>query len=258
MRRSPGRQCGEHDRLPSTTSRKSADHESAPAAAFVLSLNMLLVISALPSVPINAGGAAVERVVIRARIHLTSSSLERSAMTFRLAPLVCLVASCCPPRARRSPRPDRSTSRSGADPTATAPPRASRSRRRGRAELRQRWTVEIGRRLRDAAGRRQARLHDRAAQRQRDDDGARRRHRQGGVGDELRRAVQDEPGDVAVTARAPRPRRSSTTASCITLGISGIVTAFDAATGKRLWQTPAPPVDPTSARPRHRWPTATA
>jgi len=30
-----------------------------------------------------------------------------------------------------------------------------------------------------------------------------------------------------------------------TLGISGIVTAFDASTGKRLWQTSAPPVDPT-------------
>lgn len=29
------------------------------------------------------------------------------------------------------------------------------------------------------------------------------------------------------------------------LGISGIVTAFDAATGKRLWQTAAPSVDPT-------------
>src|SRR6185295_3913624 len=29
-----------------------------------------------------------------------------------------------------------------------------------------------------------------------------------------------------------------------TLGISGIVSAFDAATGRRLWQTPAPPVDP--------------
>jgi outer membrane protein assembly factor BamB len=30
-----------------------------------------------------------------------------------------------------------------------------------------------------------------------------------------------------------------------TLGISGIVSAFDAASGKRLWQTPAPSVDPT-------------
>src|SRR5713226_2248940 len=29
-----------------------------------------------------------------------------------------------------------------------------------------------------------------------------------------------------------------------TLGISGIVTAFDAATGKQLWQKPAPPVEP--------------
>ncbi len=30
-----------------------------------------------------------------------------------------------------------------------------------------------------------------------------------------------------------------------TLGISGIVSAFDATTGRRLWQTAAPPVDPT-------------
>src|SRR2546428_13666272 len=30
-----------------------------------------------------------------------------------------------------------------------------------------------------------------------------------------------------------------------TLGMSGIVTAFDAATGKQLWQKPAPAVQPT-------------
>jgi outer membrane protein assembly factor BamB len=33
-----------------------------------------------------------------------------------------------------------------------------------------------------------------------------------------------------------------------TLGISGIVSAFDAGTGKRLWHTPAPPEPPSAER----------
>ena len=41
-----------------------------------------------------------------------------------------------------------------------------------------------------------------------------------------------------------------------TLGISGIVSGFDAVTGKRLWQTSAPTVDRCSARRAHQWPTA--
>ena len=49
------------------------------------------------------------------------------------------------------------------------------------------------------------------------------------------------------TARhGPGPKSTPTLAGgrLFTLGMSGIVTAFDAQTGKRLWQKPAPPVQP--------------
>jgi outer membrane protein assembly factor BamB len=45
-------------------------------------------------------------------------------------------------------------------------------------------------------------------------------------------------------APVPRQHRSFTTGGLFTLGISGIVTAFDAATGTRLWQTDAPAEQP--------------
>jgi outer membrane protein assembly factor BamB len=51
----------------------------------------------------------------------------------------------------------------------------------------------------------------------------------------------------SATARhGPGPKSTPTYADgrLFTLGMSGIVTAFDAATGKRLWQKPAPPVEP--------------
>ena len=51
----------------------------------------------------------------------------------------------------------------------------------------------------------------------------------------------------SATARhGPGPKSTPTYANgrLFTLGISGIVTAFDAATGKQLWQKPAPPVEP--------------
>lgn len=49
------------------------------------------------------------------------------------------------------------------------------------------------------------------------------------------------------TARhGPGPKSTPTFANgrLFTLGMSGIVTAFDAATGKQVWQKPAPPVEP--------------
>jgi outer membrane protein assembly factor BamB len=52
----------------------------------------------------------------------------------------------------------------------------------------------------------------------------------------------------SATARhGPGPKSTPTYADgrLFTLGMSGIVTAFDAATGKQLWQKPAPPVEPT-------------
>jgi outer membrane protein assembly factor BamB len=52
----------------------------------------------------------------------------------------------------------------------------------------------------------------------------------------------------SATARhGPGPKSTPTFANgrLFTLGMSGIVTAFDAATGKQLWQKPSPPVEPT-------------
>src|SRR6266540_6278425 len=51
----------------------------------------------------------------------------------------------------------------------------------------------------------------------------------------------------ATARHGPGPKSTPTFANgrLFTLGISGIVTAFDAATGKQIWQKPAPPVEPT-------------
>jgi len=50
----------------------------------------------------------------------------------------------------------------------------------------------------------------------------------------------------ATARHGPGPKSTPTYSNgrLFTLGISGIVTAFDAATGKTLWQKPAPPVEP--------------
>jgi outer membrane protein assembly factor BamB len=50
----------------------------------------------------------------------------------------------------------------------------------------------------------------------------------------------------ATARHGPGPKSTPTYADgrLFTLGISGIVTAFDAATGKQIWQKPAPPVEP--------------
>jgi outer membrane protein assembly factor BamB len=50
----------------------------------------------------------------------------------------------------------------------------------------------------------------------------------------------------ATARHGPGPKSTPTYADgrLFTLGISGIVTAFDAATGKQLWQKPAPAVEP--------------
>ena len=50
----------------------------------------------------------------------------------------------------------------------------------------------------------------------------------------------------ATARHGPGPKSTPTFADgrLFTLGMSGIVTAFDAATGKQLWQKPAPPVEP--------------
>ena len=51
----------------------------------------------------------------------------------------------------------------------------------------------------------------------------------------------------ATSRHGPGPKSTPTYADgrLFTLGMSGIVTAFDAATGKQVWQKPAPPVEPT-------------
>jgi outer membrane protein assembly factor BamB len=50
----------------------------------------------------------------------------------------------------------------------------------------------------------------------------------------------------ATARHGPGPKSTPTFANgrLFTLGMSGIVTAFDAATGKQIWQKPAPPVEP--------------
>ena len=77
---------------------------------------------------------------------------------------------------------------------------------------------------------------------------------------EVMRAVEADSGKIiwetsypapfkmnpATARHGPGPKSTPTYADgrLFTLGISGIVTAFDAATGKQLWQKPAPPVEP--------------
>jgi outer membrane protein assembly factor BamB len=51
----------------------------------------------------------------------------------------------------------------------------------------------------------------------------------------------------ATSRHGPGPKSTPTFANgrLFTLGMSGKVTAFDAATGKQIWQKPSPPVEPT-------------
>jgi outer membrane protein assembly factor BamB len=51
----------------------------------------------------------------------------------------------------------------------------------------------------------------------------------------------------STSRHGPGPKSTPTYSDgrLFTLGMSGIVTAFDAATGKQLWQKPAPPVEPS-------------
>jgi outer membrane protein assembly factor BamB len=55
-----------------------------------------------------------------------------------------------------------------------------------------------------------------------------------------------KPNPAATRTHGTGPKSTPTLADgrLYTLGMSGIVTAFDAATGKQLWQKPAPPVEP--------------
>jgi len=55
-----------------------------------------------------------------------------------------------------------------------------------------------------------------------------------------------KPNPAATRTHGTGPKSTPTYADgrLFTLGMSGIVTAFDAATGKQLWQKPAPPVEP--------------
>jgi outer membrane protein assembly factor BamB len=51
----------------------------------------------------------------------------------------------------------------------------------------------------------------------------------------------------ATSRHGPGPKSTPTFANgrLFSLGMSGIVTAFDAATGKQIWQKPSPPIEPT-------------
>jgi len=70
-----------------------------------------------------------------------------------------------------------------------------------------------------------------------------------GSGETIWRTSYDASFDMmpATARHGPGPKSTPTHADgrLFTLGISGIVTAFDAATGRQLWQMPAGPVQPT-------------
>jgi outer membrane protein assembly factor BamB len=69
-----------------------------------------------------------------------------------------------------------------------------------------------------------------------------------GSGNVLWRTTYPAPFEMnqATAKHGPGPKSTPTFANgrIFTLGMSGIVTAFDAATGRQLWQKPAPPVEP--------------
>ena len=95
-------------------------------------------------------------------------------------------------------------------------------------------------RLRHAARRRQPRLHVLAAGRQRGDERARRATAARCCG---RPAIRRRSRCTAPPRRmAPdrNRRRCSSNGRLYSIGMTGVVTAFDAATGKQLWQKPAP------------------
>ena len=87
--------------------------------------------------------------------------------------------------------------------------------------------------------------------------------------DEVMRALDAETGKTiwetryatqfkmnpATARHGPGPKSTPTFADgrLFTLGMTGIVTAFDAATGKQIWQKPAPPVEPHFQRRNPRW-----
>jgi outer membrane protein assembly factor BamB len=63
---------------------------------------------------------------------------------------------------------------------------------------------------------------------------------------ETRYPAPFKPNPAATRRHGTGPKSTPTFANgkLYTLGMSGIVTAFDAATGKQIWQKPAPPVEP--------------
>ena len=76
--------------------------------------------------------------------------------------------------------------------------------------------------------------------------------RKSDLGDELRGAVRDEHQARSVMARDRSRRRRSRTAGLFTLGMSSIVTALDAATGKELWRKPGRPAAAAASTRRCR------
>ncbi len=104
--------------------------------------------------------------------------------------------------------------------------------------LTQKWKVEVGTRLRHAAGRRQPHLSVLARGRQRGDERARSRERarsSGATG--YPAAFTMHP---AATRHGLGPKSTPVFADgkLFSIGMTGVVTAFDAATGKQLWQKP--------------------
>ncbi len=112
------------------------------------------------------------------------------------------------------------------------------------AQLTKKWQATVGARTRLAGDRRQSRRRAHAAGQSRDRRGLRSRVGQTAVAGRRRCAVHDELGGDRSRARDRSRRRSIADGRVFTLGISGIFSAHDLATGKLLWRKNAPPAPP--------------
>ena len=83
-----------------------------------------------------------------------------------------------------------------------------------------------------------------ASGRQRSAEGARRRHRRQDLGVHLSRRRSPSAPPAARHEKGPKSTPTFAGGKLFTLGMTSVVTAFDAATGKQLWQKPATPIQP--------------
>ena len=155
------------------------------------------------------------------------------------------------PASRPAATESKPTGRSGAAPTATAPPR-SRRPPTWPERLTQKWKVEVG--LGYAAP---ITVGDRVYAFSRQDEDEVMRALDAATGKtiwETKYNATYKPNPAATRTHGTGPKSTPTFADgrLYTLGMSGIVTAFDAASGKQLWQKPLAAGRDRSITPRCR------